>query len=99
MDRRIIVYPVFILWFCLFVSPMAEASRYALLIGISDYSRTEFQSLDGPNNDINLIQETLLNRFQFQKENIEVLINGSATHKKIEPLRYLVWAEGKTSGK
>jgi hypothetical protein len=60
------------------------AEKHAILIGINDYSLTKgFSNLNGPQNDIELMQKILKNnRFGFN--HITVLLNEQATHSRIE---------------
>lgn len=58
--------------------------RYALLIGITDYQSSNLRSLQGPENDLRLVQEVLISRFKVPPPNITVLKNKQATHTGIE---------------
>ena len=61
-----------------------ESRKYALLIGINDYSESGFESLRGSVNDTRLIKDLLtMPRFGFESGNISVLLNKEATHSKI----------------
>ncbi len=61
------------------------AAKYALLIGINDYSSVPaLSSLDGTLNDLELTRQVLLQqRFGFSADNMVVLINQAATHSGI----------------
>lgn len=61
-------------------SAVAHADRYALLVGIADYSGTGFTSLEGPLNDINLVHGLLMRRFGVPESNIRILLDRDATH-------------------
>jgi hypothetical protein len=58
------------------------AGKHALLIGIQDYSKTSFDSLQGPFNDIRLTKGVLRERFGFQND--DFIIIKDATHTGIE---------------
>jgi len=60
------------------------SGKYALLIGISDYENTKFESLDGPLNDLELVRKILIERFGFKEENILKLSNIQASHTALE---------------
>ena len=57
--------------------------KYALLIGIDDYTNTEFVSLRGAKNDVQLMADLLTTRFGFPKKNILTLLDQEATHTGI----------------
>ena len=62
----------------------AARASYALLIAVSDYGISNLRSLQGPENDVRLVQEVLTSRFRVPLQNITVLINKQATHTGIE---------------
>ncbi|MEI6260245.1 MAG: caspase family protein [Deltaproteobacteria bacterium] len=62
----------------------AVPEKYALLIGIDDYSSSGYDSLKGAKNDVNLIKSILTTRFQFKPDHIIVLIDKQATHTGIQ---------------
>ncbi len=76
--------PFFIVFF--FITSAQAAEKYALLIGIADYSAVPgLCSLDGCLNDIELIREVLQEKhLGFQEKNIVVLKDNQATHEGIE---------------
>jgi hypothetical protein len=59
-----------------------HASVHALLIGITDYKAANISDLQGPANDIQLMNEVLTDRFKVPAANITLLRNG--THSQIE---------------
>jgi hypothetical protein len=59
----------------------AHAAVHALLIGITDYKAAQISDLQGPANDIRLMNDVLLDRFKVPKDNITLLPNG--THSQI----------------
>ena len=62
----------------------ARPARYALLIGINDYSLVQdLRSLEGPANDLALLRELLRARFQIPPENIVILRDAQATHRGV----------------
>ncbi len=62
----------------------ASPTNYALLIGIQKYDAPGVNPLDGPRNDIVLVEELLQKRFRVPKENITTLLDAQATHSEIE---------------
>jgi hypothetical protein len=82
--KPIIIHGIFLLVVWASVHPACAADKYALLIGIGDYSRSAgFSDLAGPLNDIKLMKETLeSDRFGFKQ--VTVLLNAEATHSRIE---------------
>jgi hypothetical protein len=82
--KAVIIFGLFLSVVFTGVNPAFGADKYALLIGINDYSRSAgFSDLAGPLNDIRLMKETLeSDRFGF--EHVTVLLNAEATHSRIE---------------
>ena len=66
------------------LSPPALATNHALLIGIADYSETDFNSLSGPLNDLTLLKTVLSRRFNLADDQIRTLTNAQATHTAIK---------------
>ena len=64
--------------------PHALATNHALLIGIADYSETDFNSLSGPLNDLTLLKSVLSRRFNLSDDQIRILTNAQATHTAIK---------------
>lgn len=65
-------------------SPSPDArSRYALLVGISDYPGTEQDLGGGPLNDVQLMRTALIDFFDFPPGNILVLTDAEATRTSI----------------
>jgi len=58
-------------------------NKCALLIGIGDYADDYIRNLEGPKNDIRLMIETLIHKFEFQASNIVILLNNYATRQGI----------------
>ncbi|HXJ42979.1 MAG TPA: polysaccharide deacetylase family protein, partial [Bryobacteraceae bacterium] len=54
---------------------------WAVIIGINEYEH--WPKLRYPVNDANAIEQTLISKFGFQKENIRKLVNGDATRARI----------------
>jgi len=68
---------------CFILSLGAETSagtKRALLIGIQDYNNSGLQSLKGPDNDLKLVKQLLLDKFEFQEKNISTLMDSQASH-------------------
>lgn len=61
-----------------YTAPAPE--KYALLIGIDDYTDTAFRSLRGAKNDVKLMADLLVTRLGFPKKNIFKLLDQEATH-------------------
>jgi Caspase domain/Domain of unknown function (DUF4384) len=59
-------------------------SSHALLIAVSDYKESGLQSLNGPENDVSLVRDLIINKFHIPSENIKTLLNKQATHSGIE---------------
>ena len=61
-----------------FLENEKRGKRYALLIGVGDYSQENF-SLKGPRNDVQNIKEVLIERLGFEGSNIMILNDKSST--------------------
>ena len=57
----------------------AQAAIHALLIGITDYRPAAIADLQGPANDIQLMNDVLVDRFNVPTANIKLLRNGTHT--------------------
>jgi len=67
------------------------AGKHALLIGIQDYSKTKFNSLAGPANDLKLTETVLRQRFGFQDNDFIIIKDNMATHTGIiKAFKYLI---------
>ena len=62
----------------------SEPRKIALLIAVSDYSKSNLQSLPGTINDIHLMAEILQGRFDFNANDITILIDAQATNSAIK---------------
>ena len=78
---RCIVLLALFLWAC---SASCHAARHALLVAVWDYEGTGHPSLEGPPNDVRLMQEILVERFGFEEDDIVVLRNAQATRTALE---------------
>ncbi|MEW6756463.1 MAG: caspase family protein, partial [Candidatus Latescibacterota bacterium] len=65
------------------VLPSHAAQRWALLVGISDYTDGDRLDLKGPANDVELMEELLISRFGFAPDHIRKLVDGQATRAGI----------------
>lgn len=65
------------------MAPVLLADKHALLIGIADYSGTGFTSLEGPHHDVALVRNLLIRRFGVPEDNIQVLLDEAATHRRL----------------
>ncbi|TGO02831.1 hypothetical protein PN36_18190 [Candidatus Thiomargarita nelsonii] len=70
--------------FLLIPTSTLAAGKHALLIAIQDYSKTTFNSLKGPANDLKLTQGVLRERFGFVEHDFIILKDEKATHTGIE---------------
>lgn len=72
------------------------SGRYALLIGIQDYAfHPDIPSLQGPLNDLSIVEHMLREHFGFQDGNIQILRDSEATHTGIaQAFRTLIDAVG-----
>ena len=73
-------------WMVLLASPLcllaqdAESPKFALLVGVDKYANlSPAEQLDGSANDIELIRSVLIDRFDFQEDNIIQRANEEAT--------------------
>lgn len=60
-----------------------QGQKYALLIGIDDYTPSNFPSLKGAVNDMRMVRDLLVQRFGFKAENVVMLADRDATHTGI----------------
>ncbi|MDR2528483.1 MAG: caspase family protein [Synergistaceae bacterium] len=62
----------------------AEGRKYALLIGINEYSGETFTPLKGCHNDVRLVRDLLTeDRFGFASDDVTALLDSQATHSGI----------------
>lgn len=88
--RRLAAFPI-ILVAAMLAQDASAATRRALIIGINDYSsggngeggRGKWTDLDGAINDVKGLQEILVSKHGFPRENIKTLINKEATRNNI----------------
>jgi hypothetical protein len=69
---------------CLTPLTCSFAEDHALLIGINDYVETEFASLEGAHNDVELMQVVLERRFGIPAHRIRMLLDEKATHQGLQ---------------
>lgn len=60
-----------------------ESTKRALLIGINQYKSGALQELAGCINDVELMADILVGKFEFEPENIQILRNSDATRAAI----------------
>ncbi len=66
-------------------TPALAAEKHALLIGIQDYGyHPLFSSLNGPANDLKIVEKMLRDQFGFEDGDFLILTDASATHSRIE---------------
>jgi hypothetical protein len=65
----------------IFLIPAAHAEKYALLVGINDYTR--ITQLKGPENDVDSIAALLVKNLGYRKANIKKLKSSDATQSNI----------------
>ncbi len=81
INMRCRVIMMTIILFCLLPNHMWAETKRALLIGIEDYESVPgLVPLKGPGNDIRLVKHILMEKLDFEEQNIEVLRNKQATH-------------------
>lgn len=68
----------------LLIAPSILAARHALLIGIGEYRPSGLPDLPGAREDVRIMQQVLQVRFEIPAENIQVLLDGQATHRGIQ---------------
>ena len=61
----------------------AEAPKYALLIGITNFKAPGINKIDGCQNNVPLLAQTLIDSYGFKKENVRTLVNEQATKAAI----------------
>jgi len=66
---------VILLLLIAFTPPTLAVKYHALLIGVSHYDNPSIQPLNGPKNDVELMQKVLLEK-GFDKDNIHILADG-----------------------
>jgi len=64
-------------------TPQCSGDRYALVIGISDYPG-EANDLDFADDDAQAVYETLTNLYNYDSDNVELLLNNQATYNAIQ---------------
>jgi hypothetical protein len=66
-----------------FISQASISAQYALLMGISDYDDDRVPDLEGPVHDVAALRSVLIDRWQFEPENIDTLIDSQATEQAV----------------
>ena len=61
----------------------ADPPKYALLIGITNYKTPSVNKIDGCENNVPLLAQTLIDSYGFKKENVRTLLNEQATKAAI----------------
>ena len=57
-----------------------EQPKFALLVGISRYKAKGINPIDGCENNVSALKETLVGKYRFEKDNVDtILINENAT--------------------
>jgi len=64
-------------------APKPTPKKYALLIGIDQYEGGDFKPLEGAKNDVRLVREILMDRFEIPEDNITLLTDDAASHTGI----------------
>lgn len=62
---------------------LTKAANIALLVGVSQYADPNITPLQGPENDVVAMQQTLQKHWGFEAKNIVTLVNAQATHSNI----------------
>ncbi len=89
-------YPAFVLIVLLFAAflsaprhtvvtaaTQADPPKYALLIGITNYKAPSINKIDGCENNVPLLAQSLIDSYGFKKENVRTLLNEQATREAI----------------
>ena len=67
-------------------------TKFALLVGCTSYDNLDSAfHLEGPSNDVQLMKEMLLDRFEFRRENIKSLVEGAGLANR--PIRRYIERE------
>jgi hypothetical protein len=74
-------------------SPSPDSKRHALLIGCGRYENPRFSPLEGPANDIRLLEDLLTRSYRFAPQNIVKLVDGDAP--SLRPTRANIMREFK----
>lgn len=80
----IMVFAVFVLCTPSILLAQSQSMKRALLIGVSDYTGTGLNSLEGVKNDIELTQQLLANERYAFAEDMTVLLNEQASHSGLQ---------------
>ena len=64
-------------------TPAAAAEKWALLVGVGDYLHGTRMDLEGPANDVQMMEELLLTKFGYQADHIRKLVDTDATKANI----------------
>ncbi len=82
----------YFLWLAMglaFIPSFAQAEKYALLVGVSEYLAAD-NDLEGPANDVTSMQDALLHGWGFERERVISLVNEQATkHRILQELDHL----------
>ena len=62
---------------------VGAGEKWAVLVGVGDYLEGSSMDLQGPDNDVQMMQELLLTKFAFPPDHIKTLIDGEATKANI----------------
>ena len=73
------------------VAPVHAAEKWAVLIGIGDYIRGTRMDLEGPPNDVQMMEELLLSKFGYEVDHIKKLVDWEATKENI--IRSMNWLQ------
>src|SRR4030095_4260113 len=58
--------------------PAGEQPKYALLVGISKYKSASLNPIDGCENNVPLLAQTLIDNYGFKKGDVRILLNDQA---------------------
>lgn len=85
MRKKVLIPVIGMLILVTYFSPNIWAgTKRALLIGIQNYKGSGLKSLKGPYNDLELVKQMLLDKFDFQEKNIIKLMDKQASHSRLE---------------
>ena len=74
---------VAVLLFMLWGRPALATEKWAVLVGVGDYIHGTQLDLDGPANDVQMIEELLLGKFGYRSEQIRKMVDAQATKANI----------------
>ena len=65
------------------IAQLKNSRRYALLVGINNYSNPKIPAVQGAVNDVLALKRILVDKYAFSETDIKLLLNGDATREAI----------------